>query len=65
MLADDGELERVFIGLYDGLDSASGKSIQKAVARMLARRERNRKRVRGTKVLSVEYYDSKTAHVWD
>lgn len=65
VLADNPELERVYVGLYSDFDSAAGKATQKVVARMLKRRENNRKRTKVFKSLSVEYYDSKTAQVWD
>ena len=65
VLADNPELEQIFIGLYDGLESTSGRSIQKTVAQMIKRREQNRKRIKRAKPLTAEFYDSKTAHVWD
>jgi hypothetical protein len=65
VLADNAELENVYIGVYGGIDSDSGKSIQKVAARVIKRRERNRKRGKYFKPISVQFYDSKTASVWD
>ena len=63
-IADNSELETIFVGLYDKFDSASSKAIREAVGRMIKRRDHNRKRGK-FKPLSAEYYNSKTAHVWD
>jgi Domain of unknown function (DUF4917) len=64
VLADNPELEHIFIGTYEGLESPAGRSLQRTVARMVKRREQNRKRIK-SRPLGVEFYDSKTVQVWD
>jgi hypothetical protein len=64
VLADNSELETVYIGLYSDFDSASSKGVRESADRMIKRRNRNRKRGK-FKSFAVEYFDSKTAPVWD
>ena len=64
VLADNPALERIFVGTYEDLNTPAGLALQQAATRMAKRRKQNLKRIKGS-ALSVEFYDSKTAHVWD
>jgi hypothetical protein len=64
VLADNPELEQIFIGTYEALESSASLSLQKTAARMVKRRKQNSKSMK-SKPLAIQFYDSKTAHVWD
>jgi hypothetical protein len=64
VIADNLDLEKLYIGLFEPEDSSSSKQIKKASREIMARRNRYLKRT-GFKNLSIEYYNSNTAYVWD
>lgn len=64
VLADNPDLEKLYVGVHDDLGSSGSRSVRQSVTRILQRRERNRSKL-GFKPLIIEYYDSRTAQVWD
>lgn len=64
-IAENKDIEKIYIGLYEKPEHASNKAIFRAVEVMQARRTLATKKDRYPKALNVEYYDSKTALIWD
>lgn len=64
-IAENKGIDKIYVGLYEKPEHSSNKAIFRAVDVMQDRRKLATKNDRYSKELSVEYYDSKTASIWD
>ena len=65
VIAENKNLEKVYIGLFEEPGHSTNKSIYSAVNEMRNRRVLSSKGSKRMKELKVEYFDSKTVFVWD
>jgi len=65
VIAENKNLERVYIGLFEKPEHPTNKSIHNAVKEMQNRRALASKGYKRFKELKIEYFDSKTVSVWN
>jgi len=64
-IADNDKIEHLCIGLYGEPDSTVNQAIRQAADTIVRRRKEWQSRFRNYKDLSIDYFDSATARVWD